>query len=688
MTREECLEKLELDATANAAEITESYQELYNEFRMRITNAPTQHQKELYQRKLDELEEAYGVLTEGGNGAIQDELPATSEVTAHSYADTSERPTGKQALTEEEALNLLQLQKPFSISELLAAFESKRQELQAGKESAITPQIASAFEQALDELDKANELLKHSAEASGKPKKQKQVKAATNQQRKITSEPGSDEKEPKKRALIWFVPVVAVVMALVLWQPWNNYLSADQKVRYESWKKNGRFWWEEGDLGLAYNLLDSAYNLKPTQSLDDSLKVLGQLMEQPSWKAREAYFKASEDPTISAFKEIANTYPREEYGEYAAMAANRLGWQGGSGLKGSVFEFDNVENLGLISTADGGYLVAGHSPVTKGMYAFEKFDTYGASEWRKDHLEKSSYEEIHNIFNGEPGEFFAVGENAYGAWVGKFDEQGKLLREFRYRDGRESQFYDMVFLKDAIVAVGRMDPGSGWRLFLMKFDHDLKPIWERKLDEFTAFPPSIVHSKSGGFNLLYTKSKENKLTGYSKTYLELAKLTEEGTVEWQKAFEKDYNARPGGLVQAINGDLILLGHFDKGGSRQPEDLMVIRTNESGEVIWDKTFGTEREEEGVSLVLDAKNAFISVCYNKSGAARDDSWTTHLLQLDADGNQVFDIGLQPAGRTAKMILTADDGFLISGTTYRGYGERGSSWLIKLDKSGQNQ
>ncbi|MDX1444940.1 hypothetical protein, partial [Lishizhenia sp.] len=62
MTKEEALERLELEANASRAEITAQYNEFYNEFQIRITNAPTEHQKKLYQKKLDELEKAYQIL--------------------------------------------------------------------------------------------------------------------------------------------------------------------------------------------------------------------------------------------------------------------------------------------------------------------------------------------------------------------------------------------------------------------------------------------------------------------------------------------------------------------------------------------------------------------------------------------------------------------------------------------------
>ncbi|WP_370477060.1 FG-GAP repeat domain-containing protein [Tamlana flava] len=77
MTKEEALEKLELENGAGQQEIKQQYQEFYNEFQLRITNAPTTHQKRLYQKKLKLLEEAYSLLTDQKTESLDSDIPWT-----------------------------------------------------------------------------------------------------------------------------------------------------------------------------------------------------------------------------------------------------------------------------------------------------------------------------------------------------------------------------------------------------------------------------------------------------------------------------------------------------------------------------------------------------------------------------------------------------------------------------------
>lgn len=81
MTRQEALEKLELDEWASPSVIASTYQELYNEFQMRITNAPTEHQRELYRKKLGELDEANRLLSDNKSpDELSAELPGLAQL--------------------------------------------------------------------------------------------------------------------------------------------------------------------------------------------------------------------------------------------------------------------------------------------------------------------------------------------------------------------------------------------------------------------------------------------------------------------------------------------------------------------------------------------------------------------------------------------------------------------------------
>ncbi|EKB51122.1 hypothetical protein [Cecembia lonarensis] len=123
MKEEKALELLDLEPGASASEIRRAYQEIYNELQIRLTNAPTEHQKELYRKRLTAVEEAYLFL---GGKSEEDlsELPSMGPVeTAPEEKAQASKP---QPITEVAALELLGLSKTFTQTDLDEAYQQKK----------------------------------------------------------------------------------------------------------------------------------------------------------------------------------------------------------------------------------------------------------------------------------------------------------------------------------------------------------------------------------------------------------------------------------------------------------------------------------------------------------------------------------------------------------------------------------
>ena len=126
MTHNEALSKLELEEGATSSEINSQYQEFYNEFQMRITNAPTEHQRKLYQKKMEELTQAFEILSGDSSESNTQELPGITE----SDIVENEKAIDSAVLhpiemSKEKALQFLGLGEKFTSKELENAFKSK-----------------------------------------------------------------------------------------------------------------------------------------------------------------------------------------------------------------------------------------------------------------------------------------------------------------------------------------------------------------------------------------------------------------------------------------------------------------------------------------------------------------------------------------------------------------------------------
>lgn len=78
MERDEALQLLGLPANATEEQVRKAYGEVYNDYQLRLTNAPTPNLKKLYQKNLEETNQALSVLLGQGASGVLKDLPSSS----------------------------------------------------------------------------------------------------------------------------------------------------------------------------------------------------------------------------------------------------------------------------------------------------------------------------------------------------------------------------------------------------------------------------------------------------------------------------------------------------------------------------------------------------------------------------------------------------------------------------------
>ena len=79
LTKQEAADLLGLMPDASEAEVRSKYNEMYNDYQLRLTNAPTPNLKKLYQKNLQELNDAFSVFL-GGASPGNTDLPSSEPV--------------------------------------------------------------------------------------------------------------------------------------------------------------------------------------------------------------------------------------------------------------------------------------------------------------------------------------------------------------------------------------------------------------------------------------------------------------------------------------------------------------------------------------------------------------------------------------------------------------------------------
>ncbi|MCS4302650.1 T9SS type A sorting domain-containing protein [Chryseobacterium sp. BIGb0232] len=218
-------------------------------------------------------------------------------------------------------------------------------------------------------------------------------------------------------------------------------------------------------------------------------------------------------------------------------------------------------------------------------------------------------------------------------------------------------------------------------------------------------------------------SKQNN--GYD---FHLVKLNQQGEEAWEKYFSGNNHDYLSAVVSTQEGGFLLAGtsYSGKGldkkeDSKGGSDIWLIRINEFGDEIWQKTLGTTSDEEAKAVIQSTDLGFFvagNVQNSSQGYGSKDVWIT---RLDKDGKELSQliVGGKGLDEVEKMIPTKDGGALLGiysrSSEVRGSGLRnpeskssdersvsstaisqtpkassnfgeGDYWIIKLDKNGK--
>lgn len=185
----------------------------------------------------------------------------------------------------------------------------------------------------------------------------------------------------------------------------------------------------------------------------------------------------------------------------------------------------------------------------------------------------------------------------------------------------------------------------------------------------------------------------------------VVKLDDQNNVVWERSFGGNEEEWPIGIVELSNGDIFVGGHSQSGVSGNKttanygfEDCWLVKLDESGNKIWDKSFGSDAPD-GIVRMLMKQDTLLLLCNSFGGQSgtktlpgygSSDIW---LIATDTAGNELFQRAY--GGDTMDFVMSArlyEDTVYIIGSSVSGisgnktvpnYGDR-DSWVFKLDSN----
>lgn len=138
------------------------------------------------------------------------------------------------------------------------------------------------------------------------------------------------------------------------------------------------------------------------------------------------------------------------------------------------------------------------------------------------------------------------------------------------------------------------------------------------------------------------------------------------------------------ILATNDGGALVVGRTKKGRFKS-EDLLVVKLDKHGNVLWGKSYGGPERDAATKVISGKDGSYIVIGFTYSkGSGNSDIW---ILKLDNHGNKLWDktYGGVEMDTASGIVDTPDGGYMLLGqTASKGEGER-ALWLIKLDKDG---
>ena len=308
-------------------------------------------------------------------------------------------------------------------------------------------------------------------------------------------------------------------------------------------------------------------------------------------------------------------------------------------------------------------------------------------------------------------------------WLLKLDVNGDLEWSKTYGGSKDDKGQSVIQTSDggyAIVGYAMSDDGDGTNNegfhdnWILRLDASGNILWEKSFG-FAGHDHSydVVETTDGGFffagflDVTLSNGEGNfgkgaYLTRHGVGEFWGTKLDANGNLLWRRYFGGTNNDRAHGVVQANDGGFVMAGFsesddFDISNTKGSYDFWVVKIDDSGNMLWEKSFGGTGIEISYGIVKTQDggyaitgNTFSTDTDVSKNNGESDVW---LIKIDDDGNLLWErtLGGTSFDAARGLSTTLDGGFVLAGNSKSSDGDASENngendlWVIKTDAQG---
>lgn len=317
-------------------------------------------------------------------------------------------------------------------------------------------------------------------------------------------------------------------------------------------------------------------------------------------------------------------------------------------------------------TSDGGYIVTGNTSsygAGDNDVLLLKFDSLGSLTWART-AGGPDYDTGYSVQQTSDGGYIVVGLT--GVYTGflvpyplllKYDSIGNLIWA---KSLDWTMFYNSVQQTSdgGYIVIG--DENSGWNLVL-KYNSLGEIEWAK-------------WGRGNGADIKQTSDGGYIIVGAFNSDIILSKYDSQGDVTWSRTAGGTGDEYGFSVQQTTDGGYIIAGYTSSYGAGWG-DLLLLKYDSSGNLIWSKTAGGTGQDFGASVWQTTDNGYVV-------AEIYDNMDCLLMKYDIVGNLTWSRivnGLE-AVHVPSVQQTSDGGYVLTGLTNDGH-----IALLKTDTNG---
>ena len=296
-------------------------------------------------------------------------------------------------------------------------------------------------------------------------------------------------------------------------------------------------------------------------------------------------------------------------------------------------------------TVDGGYVIVGVIWRMGGMQSYVylvKADTQGRKLWSKTFGQgdvnsgKSVQQTVDQgyILAGTTWSSDGTQSNIY---VVKTDADGNEIWSRTYGGNRKDEGHSVRQTTDSgYIIAGHTDSfGEGNDdVYLIKTDANGTSLWSRTFGgKGRDWGRSVLQTSDGGYIVAGTTWPFEER--YSDVYM--MKTDERGRKIWQKTFGGRYGDYGSSMQQTTDGGYIVVGNTWPFGTIGESKIYLVKTDGKGGKDWVKKIGGGGSVYGLSVCQTADGGYVVVGKTEHVGSEDDD--IYLVKIRGDGTRVW-------------------------------------------------